>query len=77
MKIIIAGETAAFDGVSLALRECRLRGKPPPSTAFRSPLMVIKLPLGHEGSEYVLSFEIGQREDGFYSERTDTHPVLN
>ena len=25
-----------------------------------------------EGSEYVLSFEIGQREGGFYSARTDT-----
>ena len=25
----------------------------------------------HEGSEYVLTFEIGQREGGFYSARTD------
>ena len=30
-----------------------------------------KLPQGHEDSEYVLSFEIGQRESGFYSERTN------
>ena len=34
--------------------------------------MVLKLPQGHEDSEYVLSFEIEQRESGFYSERTDT-----
>ena len=34
--------------------------------------MVLKLPQGHEDSEYVLSFEIGQREGSFYSERTDT-----
>ena len=33
--------------------------------------MVLKLPQGHEDSEYVLSFEIGQREGGFYSGRTD------
>ena len=43
--------------------------------------MVLKLPHGYEDSEYMLSFEIGQRESGFYSERTDTqtdgqsHPV--
>ena len=30
-----------------------------------------KLSQGHEDSEYVLSLEIGQRESGFYSERTD------
>ena len=34
--------------------------------------MVLKLPLCHEGSEYVLSFENRQREGGFYSVRTDT-----
>ena len=34
--------------------------------------MVFKLPQGHEDSEYVLSFEIGQREGGFYSARTDS-----
>ena len=33
--------------------------------------MVLNLPQGHKDSEYVLSFEIGQRESGFYSERTD------
>ena len=33
--------------------------------------IVLKLPQGHEDSEYVLSFEIGQRESGFYSERTE------
>ena len=36
-----------------------------------APRMVLKLPQGHEDSEYVLSFEIGRREDGFYSARTD------
>ena len=34
--------------------------------------MVLKHPQGHKGSEYVLSFEIGQREGGFYSGRTET-----
>ena len=33
--------------------------------------MVLRLPQGHEDSEYVLSFEIGQRESGFYSGPTD------
>ena len=39
--------------------------------------MVLRLPHGHKDSEYVISFEIGQREGGFYSGRTDghTHPV--
>ena len=39
--------------------------------------MVLKLLQGHEDSECVLSFEIGQREGGFYSGRTDgqTHQV--
>ena len=31
--------------------------------------MVLKLPQGHEGSEYVISFEIEQREGSFYSAR--------
>ena len=34
--------------------------------------MVLQLSQSHEDSEYVLSFEIGQRKGGFYSERTDT-----
>ena len=34
--------------------------------------MVLKLPQGHEDSEYVLSFEIRQWEGGFYSTRADT-----
>ena len=46
--------------------------KPPPSAAFPSPQMVFKLLLCHEGSEYVLNFEILQREGDFYSARTDT-----
>ena len=36
--------------------------KQPPSAAFPLPKMVLNLPLYHEGSEYVISFEIGQRE---------------
>ena len=35
--------------------------------------MFLKLPQGHEASEYVLSFETGQREGCFYSARTDIH----
>ena len=35
--------------------------------------MVLKHPLCHGGSKYVLSFEIGQWEGGFYSGRTHTH----
>ena len=34
--------------------------------------MVLDLPQGHEGFEYVLSFQIGQRKGGFYSAQTDT-----
>ena len=39
--------------------------------------MVLNLPQGHDDSEYVLRFEIGQRESDFYSARTDgqTHPI--
>ena len=33
----------------------------------------LKTSEGHEDSEYVLSFEIGQRKGGFYSGRTDRH----
>ena len=33
--------------------------------------MVLTFQQGHEGSEYVLRFEIGQREDGFNSTRAD------
>ena len=52
---------------------------------FRAPLLggaydahsFNKLPQGHEDSEFVLNFEIGQQESGFYSERTDrqTHRI--
>ena len=35
--------------------------------------MVFRHPQGHEDSEYMLSFEIGQRESGFYSGWTDGH----
>ena len=38
-----------------------------------APQMVLNLPEGHEGSEHVLSFEIGQQEGGFYSARTHRH----
>ena len=34
--------------------------------------MVLRLYLCHENSEYVLGFEIGEWEDGLYSEQTDT-----
>ena len=37
--------------------------------------MVLKHPLCHGGSKYVLSFEIGQWEGGFYSGRTNKHIV--
>ena len=43
-----------------------------PLGAPSSLQVVLKLPRGHEDSEYVLSFKIGQREGGFYSARTDT-----
>ena len=33
--------------------------------------MVLKLPPDHDDTEYVLSFELRQREGGFYSGRTD------
>ena len=36
-----------------------------------APQMVLILPKDHEDSEYVLNFEIVQRESGFYSEQTD------
>ena len=36
-----------------------------------APQVILKIPRGHENSEYALSFEIGQRESGFYSEQTD------
>ena len=35
------------------------------------PKMVLNLPQGYDDSEYVLSFEIGQRESGFYRTQTD------
>ena len=56
-------DRAAFGGVSAAKKKI---GPP------RVPQMVLKLPQSHEDSEYVFSFEIGQREGGFYSARTDT-----
>ena len=44
---------------------------------FNSRDKGLKLLQGHEDSEYMLSFEIGQRESCFYDGRTDghTHPV--
>ena len=54
----------------------------PPGVPPSAPPMVLKLHLCHEDSEYVLGFEIKQRESGFYSERTESqtesqsHPVL-
>ena len=60
----ITRETATFGGVSFIL------------ICFFTPIltqMVLKLPQGHEGSEYVLGFEIGQEEGGFYSARLNRH----
>ena len=61
------GETAAFGSVNKKI------GAPAASQ------MVLITSTGHENSEYMLSFEIGQRERGFYSRRTesqsDSHPV--
>ena len=37
-----------------------------------APHMILKLPFRHEDSEYVISFEIGQREGSFYSARRHT-----
>ena len=47
------------------------RGKKKKIGVPAAPQVVLSLPQGHEGSEYMLSFEIGQREGGFYSGRTD------
>ena len=44
---------------------------PPFPAVFGGGKRKKKLPQGHEDPEYVLSFEIGQRESGFYRERTD------
>ena len=54
--------------------------KQPPSAALllkniwahSAPQMHLKLSQGYEDSAYVLSYEIRQREGGFYSARTDT-----
>ena len=74
--IMYARETAAW--------LCFLRPSAvPPSMAVRKILtknngvpmalqMVLRLPQGHQDSEYVLGFPIGQREGGFYNVRTDT-----
>ena len=48
--------------------------KPPPLAAIKKnwdAQMVLQLSQSHEDSEYVLSFEIGQRGSGFYSGRTN------
>ena len=44
--------------------------------AYGAPNGFKKLPQGHEDSEYVLSLEIGQRESGFYSGRTNPPSTL-
>ena len=75
MKLYKTRETAAFGSVSLALPSAERNKKK--IGAPKVPPMVLRLPQGHEDSEYALSFEIGQWESGFYSERTDgqSHPV--
>ena len=52
-------------------RECRFGGGKKKVGVPSAPQTVLKLPQGHEVSEYLLSFEIGHRESGFYSGRTD------
>ena len=73
-QLLCTRETAAFGGVSLALGGSADFGGV--SAQYKNiwrataPQMVLTLPHGHEGSEYVLSYEIGQQEGGFYSGRT-------
>ena len=84
--------TPVLGGISLALRGSGAPGAtfgapsaPNRHPKFGEPLTgrrrFYKLPLGHEDSKNALSFEIGQRETGFYSERTksqtewQSHPV--
>ena len=64
-------ETAAFGGISLALRGCAALGGVSAKKKIGAPHLVLKLLQDHEDSEYVLSFEIGKRENGFYNGRTD------
>ena len=75
MKLYKTRETAAFGSVSLALPSAERNKKK--IGAPKVPPMVLRLPQGHEDSEYVLNFYIGQREGGFYSARTEsqTHPI--
>ena len=72
-------ETAAVGGVSLALRGSAIWETAafggvfaPEKKNWCATGVNLKLPWGHEDSEYVLTSEIGQREGGFYSARTDT-----
>ena len=62
-------ETAAFGGGRKTLKN-KIGVSP-------APQIVLRLPQSHENSEYVLSFEIGQREGGFYSARTDRQTDRN
>ena len=57
-----SGETAP----SAAVKQKKNLGR------LQRPIVLKELPLGHVDSNYVLSFEIGQRESGFYSERTES-----
>ena len=60
-------KTEHIFGILIALRKLfKSFGAPP------APQIILNIPQSHEDSEYVLSFEIGQREGGFYSGRTDT-----
>ena len=65
-------ETAAFGGVSLARRQCRLRRRLcTKSNKNCAPIVLLKPPQGHDSSKYVFSFGIGQREGGFYTARIE------
>ena len=82
---IYTRKTATSEGVSPASNDegftAALGGGKKSIGAPEAPQMVLSLLQGHEDSKYVLSFEIGQRESGFYSERTkwqtewQNHPV--
>jgi len=73
-------ETAAF-GDGKRKEEKKIGAKKKKIGTTSVPHSFKDFPQGHEDSEYELSFEIGQWESGFYSERTDritkspNHPV--
>ena len=74
--------------IYILVKQPPLTALPPPSGSApfgdgKKKNWFLKLPQGHEDSEYVFSFEIGQQEGLFYTARTDTqtdgqnHPVAH